>query len=86
MPAPIGNTCPDIDRTQRRIQTIRVHIEDMTRYVQRELDDINDELEELRNGNSTLRDWGNELEEKVKSLEEELDYTNDLYLELKSTM
>ena len=79
MAAPIRHTCPNIDKTIKRLKTIREHMDDMVshmndmvKWVESELSDIEYELEELRSDNSSLRDWGHEQEDRVKELEEEL--------------
>lgn len=83
MGAPIGHTCPDIDKTIKKLQNIREYLEDAMSairreieatndLIERELGDIEDSLEELRSDNSSLREWGTENEDKVKELEEEL--------------
>lgn len=63
--APVGHTCPHIDNVIGEI-TNAVKI----------LDDLyhsNGPLEELREENAKLREWGNELVEELEEAEKELD-------------
>ena len=82
---PVRNTCPDINRLQKTIKEIRDNfasfkeednIEDFLdarNTASWELRDIYNTLEELRNANSALRDWGNELTSLAENLESEKD-------------
>lgn len=82
---PVRNTCPDINRLQKTIKEIKDDFasfkeEDNVQYfldsmntASWELQDIYDTLEELRNANSALRDWGHELTSLAESLESEKD-------------
>ena len=82
---PVRNTCPDINRLQKTIKEIRDNfasfkeednIEDFLDAMNTaswELRDIYNTLEELRNANSALRDWGYELTSLAENLESEKD-------------
>ena len=85
MSAPIGNTCPDIDKV---ISGIKDSISECNpRYSYDNLEDANDALEtidnelygledmleELRSANSALRTWGEEMESEIIDLQSELD-------------
>ena len=82
---PVRNTCPDINRLQKTIKEIRDNftsfkeddnVEDFLDSMNTaswELRDIYDTLEELRNANSALRDWGYELTSLAESMEREKD-------------
>ena len=83
MPAPVGHTCPNIDKTIKKLKTIRELVDDtfhdikaqldkLVYKVESELDDIEDDLEELRSDNSSLREWGTESEDRIDELEDEL--------------
>lgn len=82
---PVKQTCPDINRIQKTINEIINNFEsfkqedvseDFLSSMQDaswELQDIYDTLEELRNANSALRDWGFELTSLAENLESEKD-------------
>ncbi len=82
---PVKQTCPDINRLQKTIKEIINNFEsfkqedvseDFLSSMQDaswELQDIYDTLEELRNANSALRDWGFELTSLAENLESEKD-------------
>lgn len=82
---PVKQTCPDINRIQKTINEIINNFEsfkqedvseDFLSSMQDaswELKDIYSTLEELRNANSALRDWGFELTSLAENLESEKD-------------
>ena len=82
---PVKQTCPDINRLQKTIKEIINNFEsfkqedvseDFLSSMQDaswELKDIYSTLEELRNANSALRDWGYELTSLAENLESEKD-------------
>jgi hypothetical protein len=83
MGAPVRNTCPDIDSVIKSIKeamTIVQDADDLTlnqisdafSAVYYLLDGLENQLEDLRSDNSSLRNWGLELEERVEELENEL--------------
>jgi len=84
MAAPVKNTCPDINRAIKRLETIKEHMNDMVKSIEYELSEIEDSLEELRSDNSALRDWGTENESRVKELEDEV-YELESKLELQNS-
>ena len=85
---PVRHTCPDIDRLKSYIEdaikeckeehdsfdTAKDGFSDILYFIE----DIPNELERLRDANSSLRDWGNALLDKVK----ELEYENERLSEL----
>lgn len=78
MPAPIGNTCPDIHSCQRKIRNLRSEYKSQLEdsyYFEQDLENIIDSLEELRTCNSKLRDWGETTEERLSEQEQ---YANSL--------
>ena len=90
MGAPIKHTCPDIDKVIKRLNELRVNVNDTIKKIESSLDDmlneidgelshVEDSLEELRSDNSALRDWGYQSEGKVNELEERV---SDLKWEL----
>ena len=83
MAAPVKNTCPDINRAIKRLETIKEHMNDMIKSIEYELSEIEDSLEDLRSDNSALRDWGTENESRVKELEDEV-YELESKLELQN--
>lgn len=94
--APIGHTCPDIDvivGKAKEIQSICESPEEEEhefnyRWILDLTSDIISQIEDLRFSNSTLRDWGYELndeleeaeadnerlQQRIEELEEEIDY------------
>jgi predicted nucleic acid-binding Zn-ribbon protein len=83
MGAPVRNTCPDIDsviKSIREAMTMVKDADDLTisqisdafSAVYYLLDGLEDQLEDLRSDNSSLRSWGLELEERVEELENEM--------------
>ncbi len=82
---PVRNTCPDINRLQKVIESIRNDFAsfndshtaedflDNMNNASWELKDIYDTLEELRNSNSALREWGHELTSLAEQMESEKD-------------
>jgi len=88
MKAPVGNTCPDINQCIKWLKICKDNIEtaintlgtcnDIPRIVIEALDeahkycDLDKELEELRDANSALRDWGYELANELEKLKSEL--------------
>ena len=82
---PVKQTCPDINRLQKTIKEIINNLESFKQedvsedflssmqYASWELKDIYSTLEELRNANSALRDWGYELTSLAENLESEKD-------------
>lgn len=80
MGAPIGHTCPDIDRAIKHIDQAASEVEDTIedratiRSITSELDSAKDIMEELRTANDKLRSWGEESEEKLEEMERDRDY------------
>lgn len=80
---PVRNTCPDIDKLQKTIKEIRNNFlsfkdtDDIVDFLSCmedsswELKYISDTLEDLRNSNSSLRDWGYELTSLAEQMESE---------------
>ena len=78
---PVRHTCPDIDELKRYIEVAVKECkkdyesldlaQDGFSEVLYFIEDIPNELERLRDANSSLRDWGNALLDKVKELESE---------------
>ena len=93
MSAPINNTCPDIDEVIKGIEeaekiatdcNINFNdkqigiLEEAFQDIANALFKLTDIMEELRNANSILRDWGEKNEMEVDRLEEELKEINSL--------
>ena len=84
--SPVGYTCPTIDRIIDKMKSalngakyyIDHPINDELTYdmdsVLWYLNDAIDEIEEVRSDNAKLRDWGNELYDKVEELQSEISY------------
>lgn len=95
---PVRYTCPDINRLQKTIKEIRDNfasfkeednIEDFLDAMNTaswELRDIYNTLEELRNANSALRDWGYELTSLAENLESEIGNLEDRIDELENNI
>ena len=91
MAAPIGNTCPDIDKLLKVIKNLRdlKYIPDDEKEIKNLFSNIDDELfgiagslEELRSSNDTLRKWGKEMEEEAESLSVQYSDLEERYNEL----
>lgn len=78
---PIGHTCPDIDvivNCAKEIQSICKSPDDDDheynyRFISDLTSDIISQIEDLRYSNSTLRDWGNEINDELEDVETERD-------------
>jgi peptidoglycan hydrolase CwlO-like protein len=81
MPAPIGHTCPDINKCIKLlnsiVKTAEFGMKDLEKGTDlyNQLSEIIDEaqsvdsiLEDLRHSNDELRSWGNEQEKEINSL------------------
>lgn len=90
MGAPVKHTCPDIDSVIKSIRnSLRICADSMKSIgkgepyydcfddIDTELRGVEDSLEELRNANSSLRDWGEGLEDKVNELDLRVDDLED---------
>lgn len=66
--APVGKTCPIIDKVISFIQSIDYEGMNMSDY-----SNALDRMEEIRSANGALRDWGNEEYKRAEELESELD-------------
>jgi predicted nuclease with TOPRIM domain len=65
--APIGITCPTIDKGLSSIESAV----DRAKDIQDFLFEATEIIEEVRSANSTLRDWGNEQYQRAEELETE---------------
>lgn len=74
--APIGNTCPIIDRVLGLISDLYNNTTD-DEQSEKDYKAAKDYLEEIRSANATLREWGNELFYKCDELEKDLDNANN---------
>ena len=67
--APVGHTCPLIDRVISFLDSIdceEVHPNDIKTYI--------NVLEEIRSANDQLRTWGNELYKEKEDIESDYEY------------
>ena len=84
MPAPVKHTCPDIDKVIKALKDMGSTAKDgmndsdrdsshYQRYkdIEWDIDGIIDQMEELRNSNARLRDWGENTESANRDLEDE---------------
>ena len=80
--APIGHTCPMIDSVISFINSVEWSEEE------KDLEDESEKalltLEEIREANSTLRDWGNDECKRANEFENDLDYANRQIKDLES--
>lgn len=97
---PVKNTCPDVDRIKETITSIvkqmdrcdsNDSIEDLLENIQDWSSDLGRigvgrscDLEDLRDSNSALRDWGNEMYEEASDLENEISKLTDKIVELEN--
>lgn len=72
MKAPVGHTCPDIDKAIKIIQSAQKLFNQLDKqgiddcyYESSCLDDAIDLLEDLRKSNDALRSWGYGLDEEL---------------------
>lgn len=72
---PIQNTCPSIDEVIKKLDQIKSWANDILYYC----DLAESEIEELRQANGDLRDWGNDEAKRVDDLEEKI---NELELKI----
>lgn len=78
MAAPIGQTCPDINKLIRGISAMDLDRADK-HY-------ILDELENLRSGNEKLRKWGEESEASLENSQQELAEMEDRLIETQAEL
>lgn len=83
MGAPIGNTCPDINKAIGRLEPLIKQIdklresdyedvkqmEDLLSECRYAMDSAIGSFEDLRKDNDTLRTWGKEMEESAETLQ-----------------
>ena len=69
MAAPIGQTCPDINKLMKNVSAMELDRHDC-QY-------ILDTLEDLRAGNEKLRKWGEESEASLENSQQELGEMED---------
>jgi len=100
MSAPIGNTCPDIDKVIKRLEPLIKQISRLKSYdyedakltesildeCRYEMDNAIDIFEDLRSGNDKLRSWGQSMEEEAEGLSVELRELQDRYDELEEQL
>ena len=93
MSAPIGNTCPDIDKVIKRLSPLIKQIGNLKSYdyentellkdlleeCRWEMDNAVDTFEDLRKANDTLRSWGQQMEEEAESASVELKELQEKY-------
>lgn len=98
MSAPIGNTCPNIDKAIRRLDPLIKQINKMksydyenAKYMQDflsdcayEMDSVIGALEDLRKDNDTLRSWGREMEKEAETLQVRVNELEEQLNELQS--
>jgi hypothetical protein len=82
--APIGNTCPSIDAIigtmeQAKDEAVYIHNNaegdflDSANEIIFQLEQAIKEMENIRDANSLLREWGNEQYERADEIQEKLD-------------
>lgn len=71
--APVGHTCPKIDSVISMVHSLYLSSEEMSKQEYTEFEKL---MEEIRSANSTLREWGNEENQKAEEFEKDLDYAN----------
>ena len=82
MGAPIKHTCPDIDSVIKKVKVALVAADkgyrmtdkdsvenDLFYEIDSALSGVEDEMEDLRTANATLREWGEEMEGKYSDWE-----------------
>lgn len=94
MSAPIGNTCPDVNRAIKNVEDIRKNLSYVLKYddsttlaefkgiledVEYDLRQTTDSFEDLRKSNSTLREWGIEMEQEAETLKVQYDELQEKY-------
>jgi len=93
MSAPIGNTCPDIDKVIKRLSPLIKQIGNLKSYdyentellkdlleeCRWEMDNAVDTFENLRKANDTLRSWGQQMEEEAENASVELSELQEKY-------
>lgn len=73
MSAPVGWTCPLIDSVLKDIQScLESNDVDEIHDILQGLVGRNSEIEEIRDANATLRDWGERMEQEVILCEERI--------------
>lgn len=99
MSAPIGNTCPDIDKVIKRLSPLIEQIGNLKSYdyentellkdileeCRWEMDNAVDVFEEMRKANDTLRSWGQQMEEESENASVELSELQEKYESLSIT-
>lgn len=86
MAAPVKNTCPDIDKAIRIIESAIKTAEygmknserssdqyDWFKEIVNEIEDVPGMLESLREANDSLRTWGKELEDELQTAAYQID-------------
>jgi chromosome segregation ATPase len=99
MPAPVGHTCPDINKviaaikqamktaeSARKNLNVDNEAHDYFHDIIYELDGLENVMEELRESNSQLRSWGEEMESSVDDLDRDLELKHAEILELQSEL
>lgn len=85
--APIGNTCPIIDEVLTYVEDLSNNLKYIPRGEQEDfkgsVDRINKLMEDIRDANSTLREWGNEQHNEKEDYEREKDAAELTVEELK---
>jgi predicted RNA-binding protein with EMAP domain len=79
--APVGHTCPMIDGVLDSLNAIYLSSEEISKS---ELQDFQVKMEKIRSHNGALRDWGNDLFEEKKQLENEVESLSLIIDKLKS--
>lgn len=78
MGAPVKHTCNNIDASQKQLNYVIDSLDnELTdqdiKHIRSSLNQVIDQLEDLRSDNSKLRDWGEDLENKLSKAESDMD-------------
>jgi chromosome segregation protein len=79
---PIKYTCPDIDIVQKQLKECADSIEEEYYSESRELRGIISDIEDLRDSNSGIRQWGEEQSERADKAENDLNEAEEKISEL----
>ena len=89
MGAPVRFTCPTIDRIITNLRDIMNQIEDDFPDEANQISSMissRGEMEEIRDANNSLRNWGHDSETKIDELETELSQANDTISDLEQQL